>query len=189
MLKRKAIILSAPSGSGKTTILKKILPEFPELEFSVSATSRQSREGEIDGKDYYFFSAEKFREKVSSKEFLEWEEVYKDCYYGTLFSEVERIWEKGNVVIFDVDVLGGLNIKKILGNNALSIFIKPPSINVLEERLRGRSTETEDIIQKRIQRAEMELSYANQFDKIVLNDKIDVAVDEVKEAIQSFIAV
>ena len=183
----KAIIISAPSGTGKTTILKKILPLFDDLAFSISATSRTEREGEVNGKDYYFFSAENFKKKIENNEFLEWEEVYENLYYGTLRSEIERIWNDGKTVIFDVDVLGGINIKKILGEKALSIFIVPPSIAILEERLRGRCTETEEVIQKRIQRAEMELAHAPEFDKLILNDNIDTAVNETTSVIRDFI--
>ena len=182
----KAIIISAPSGAGKTTILKRILPVFEELEFSISVTSRSKREGETDGKDYYFLSVDDFRNKISANEFLEWEEVYEGLYYGTLHSEIERIWDEGKAVIFDVDVLGGINIKNALKEKALSIFIMPPSIAVLEERLRGRSTETEEVIKKRIQRAEIELAHSGEFDKIILNDDIDVAVEAVADAINDF---
>lgn len=183
----KAIIISAPSGAGKTTILKRILPVFDVLEFSISATSRAKREGETDGKDYYFLSKDDFQKRIADNGFLEWEEVYEGLYYGTLRSEIDRIWDKGRSVIFDVDVLGGVNIKNALGKNALSIFIMPPSIATLEERLRGRGTETEEVIKKRIQRAEMEISYADKFDKIILNDNLDTATTDTINTIRNFI--
>ena len=160
----KVIIFSAPSGSGKTTIIKRLLSYFPEFEFSISATSRQARAGEADGKDYYFLSKESFEQKVQAGLFLEWEEVYAGTCYGTLKSEIERIWSNGKIVIFDVDVLGGMNLKKYFGDKALSIFVMPPSLEVLEQRLRIRNTETEEAIQKRLSRSALELNQAPKFD-------------------------
>ncbi len=181
------IIFSAPSGTGKTTILKKILEKGFPLEFSVSACSRPMRKGEINGKDYYFLSAEAFRHKIANGDFLEWEEVYSGSYYGTLKSELERIWQNGHHVIFDVDVLGGVNIKKKYPENSLSIFILPPSIEELEKRLSKRSTETTETLQKRLNRAKMELSYAHEFDIRIVNDDLKKAIKEVEKAITTFI--
>lgn len=183
----KLIIFCAPSGSGKTTILRAVLPDFPELEFSVSACSRPPREGEVHGKDYYFLSNEKFIRKIDDGQFLEWEEVYSGNFYGTLISEVERIWRKGKHVIFDVDVIGGLNIKKKYPERSLSIFIQPPSLEELHKRLDERGTETPESLKKRISKAEYELGFADQFDKRIVNDDLDKAIMEVKQAISSFL--
>jgi len=186
-MKGKLIIISAPSGSGKTTIVKRILASGFNLEFSISAASRQPRKNETDGRDYYFMSVNEFRKKIANEEFLEWEEVYKDYYYGTLKSEINRIWNKGKHVIFDVDVKGGLNLKKYDPDNALAIFIKAPSIKVLEERLRNRLTDSDETIKKRIEKAEYELSFASQFDKIIVNDDLEVATKEAYDAVREFI--
>ncbi len=185
-IKGKLLIFSAPSGSGKTTIIKEIVKEINNLEFSISACSRQPREGEIHGKDYYFLSASDFRQKIDNEEFVEWEEVYKDVYYGTLKSEISRIWNNGNHVIFDVDVLGGVNLKKQFGEQALSIFIQPPSIEVLRQRLEKRATELPQQIEKRINRAEYELSFATKFDTIIMNDDLTKAIEETLKQIRSF---
>ncbi|MFP4060500.1 MAG: guanylate kinase [Bacteroidota bacterium] len=185
-MKGKLIILSAPSGSGKTTILKYLLQKDLNLEFSVSATSRKKRTGEIHGKDYYFLSPDQFRKKIDNDEFLEYEEVYAGLFYGTLKSEVERIREKGKHVIFDVDVIGGINIKKQYGNEALAIFVKPPSLEELERRLRKRSTETEEIIRIRLDKAGEELTYANQFDTIVVNNDLAKAKKETETKVREF---
>ena len=183
----KLIILSAPSGSGKTTIAKELLQSDLKLEFSISATSRQKRGTEIDGKDYYFVSADEFRQKIANDEFLEWEEVYKNIFYGTLKSEIERIWQNGNNVVFDVDVVGGIHIKNIYKDDALLVFIMPPSIEVLEERLRHRGTETEESIKTRIARAEWEISYKEKFDKIINNDNLESAIKETIRVVQEFV--
>lgn len=183
----KVIIFSAPSGAGKTTIVKSILAEFPSLEFSVSATSRTPREGETHGKDYYFLSADNFREKIQNQEFLEWEEVYANSFYGTLKSEPERIWKKGNQVIFDVDVMGGINIKKLFTQKALSIFVMPPSLEILEQRLINRGTETPESLKKRLDKAAHEMSFANEFDKIVINDHLETAIAETIALIKEFL--
>jgi len=183
----KLIIFSAPSGAGKTTIVHHLLTSNLNLEFSISAASRQSRPNENDGKDYYFISADDFRQKIKNEEFLEWEEVYKDHYYGTLKSEIQRIWDKGNHVIFDVDVVGGLNIKKYYKEKALSVFVMPPSVGHLEDRLRNRSTESEQNLKKRIEKAEHELTYAEQFDVIIVNDDLDIALTEAKDMVKDFI--
>ena len=184
---KKVIIFSAPSGSGKTTIIKRLLTYFPEFEFSISATSRQPRAGEVDGQDYYFLTKESFAEKVKNDLFLEWEEVYAGTCYGTLKSEIERIWDNGKIVVFDVDVLGGMRLKEYFGSKALSIFVMPPSIDVLEQRLRIRNTETEEAIQKRLSRSSLELQHSTKFDVTVVNDVLEQAVDEAKINIQSFL--
>lgn len=183
----KLIIFSAPSGAGKTTIVHKLLESDSGVEFSVSAASRPKRQNEIDGKDYYFISVKDFKEKIKNDEFLEWEEVYKDHFYGTLKSEVERIWAKGHHVIFDVDVYGGINIKKYYKEKALSIFVMPPSIKHLEQRLRGRSTENEENLSKRLEKAEHEMSFADEFDKIIVNDNLETAIAEAKEIVTEFL--
>lgn len=186
-MKGKLIIVCAPSGSGKTTIVRAILQELPLLEFSVSACSRLPREGEVHGKDYYFFSEEEFINKIDKGEFLEWEEVYPGSFYGTLHSEVERIWGKGNHVIFDVDVIGGLNIKKQYSDNSLAIFIMPPSVEELKNRLAGRGTETPESLEKRISKAEYELGFSDQFDKQIVNDDLQTAIDQTRKAITDFL--
>lgn len=186
--KGKVIIFSAPSGAGKTTIVKRILSGISNLEFSVSATSRAPREGEVSGKDYYFLDADDFRKKISEGAFLEWEEVYANSFYGTLKSEPQRIWDGGKHVIFDVDVMGGINIKKIFGSLALSLFIMPPSIEVLKERLTNRGTESPQSLQKRLDKAALEMSYAKQFDRIIVNDNLETAVEEAFSLVNGFIA-
>jgi guanylate kinase len=183
----KLLIFSAPSGSGKTTIVKEVLKTIPGLEFSVSACSRSPRANEVDGKDYYFLSAEEFRQKIKNHEFVEWEEVYTDQLYGTLKSELNRIWEKGHHVVFDVDVVGGLNIKKQFQENSLSIFIKAPSIALLRKRLTNRGTETEEQINKRINKAEYEMGFADEFDLVIINDKLDIAVEQTIRKIEEFL--
>ncbi|HBG70015.1 MAG: guanylate kinase [Bacteroidetes bacterium GWF2_43_63] len=184
---RKAVIFSAPSGAGKTTIVHKLIDAGLPLGFSISATSRQPRENEIDGVDYFFFSIEQFRKKVGQNEFVEWEEVYDGLYYGTLKLEVERVWNEGKAIIFDVDVKGGVSLKKIFGENALSVFIQPPSFEILEERLRFRHTESEESIQKRLDRAKYELSFAPQFDIVITNDHLDIAVSEAAAKVSDFL--
>lgn len=183
----KLIIFSAPSGAGKTTIVHHLLEEFPQLEFSVSACSRPMRKGETHGVDYYFFSLEEFKQKISDNDFIEWEEVYKDNFYGTLKVEIERIWKKGMHVIFDVDVVGGLNLKNQFGDLALAIFVMPPSIKHLEMRLRSRDTETDESIARRIGKAENELKTADLFDKIILNDKLENAFEEAEKIVSEFL--
>lgn len=183
----KAILFSAPSGSGKTTIIKRLLQYFDCFEFSISATSRKPREGERDGIDYYFLSPEDFERRVQAGDFLEWEEVYAGTRYGTLKSEIDRIAERGKVVIFDVDVNGGLNIKRFFGDSAMAIFVMPPSIEVLEQRLRQRGTESEESIQKRLGRSARELNEASRFDKTIVNDDLDRAVAETKAVIEMFL--
>ena len=183
----KLIIFSAPSGSGKTTIVKRLLSTFPQFEFSISATSRQPRGEERNGIDYFFLTAEEFRQKVAENAFVEWEEVYNGTCYGTLRSEMERIWAKGNVIIFDVDVMGGINLKRIFGERACSIFIKAPSVEALRERLIGRGTDSAETIEKRVAKAEFELSKASEFDFVVVNDILDNAVAETEQIITDFL--
>ena len=184
----KLLIFSAPSGSGKTTIVRRLLEQFSNLEFSISATSRAPRGVEQNGVDYYFLSAEEFAEAVAANKFVEWEEVYKGTCYGTLRSEMERIWSKGNVILFDVDVMGGIRLKEIFGNDAMSIFVMPPSIEELRRRVEGRGTDAPEVIEKRIAKAAFELTKAPQFDKQVVNDNLEVAVAEVAEIVKNFIA-
>lgn len=183
----KVIIVSAPSGAGKTSIVKHVLELLPELRFSISATTRTKRDGEVNGKDYHFLSVDDFKKGIRRDAFLEWEEVYANQFYGTLKSEIQRIWDEGKVVIFDVDVKGGLNIKKYFGDNALAIFVEPPTVQELENRLRKRGTETEESLRKRVEKAEYELSFAPQFDKIILNDNLDDAREEMLQTIREFL--
>ncbi len=183
----KLVIFSAPSGSGKTTIVRELLKRFPQFEFSISATSRQPRGVEQNGVDYYFLSGDEFRERVERGEFVEWEEVYAGTCYGTLRSEMERIWSKGNVIVFDVDVMGGINLKRLFADDACSIFIMPPSVEELERRLRGRGTDSEEVIRKRISKADFELSKAPEFDHVVVNDTLAEAVEEATHIIETFL--
>lgn len=183
----KLIIFSAPSGAGKTTIVHAMLERMQELDFSISACSRDMRKGEVDGKDYYFLGLDGFRKRIAENAFLEWEEVYKEHYYGTLLSEVERIWDEGKHVIFDVDVYGGVNIKKQFPEKALAIFVMPPSVEVLEDRLRKRSTDKEENIKKRMDKARHEISKAGEFDMIIVNNDLDTAIAEALAAIKEFI--
>lgn len=183
----KLVIFSAPSGSGKTTIVHELLKHFDCFEFSISATSRQPRGQEQDGKDYYFLSNEEFKARVERDEFVEWEEVYQGTCYGTLKCEMERIWANGHIILFDVDVMGGISLKRLFGDDARSIFIMPPSIEELERRLRGRGTDAEEVILKRIAKAEFEISKAPEFDNVVINDKLEDAVAEVTKIINDFI--
>ena len=183
----KCIILCAPSGAGKTSITKYLLQQDLSLEFSISACNREKREKEIDGVDYHFLTTDVFKERIESDEFIEWEEVYEGSYYGTLKTEIKRIWDNGKSVIFDVDVEGGLSLTKHFGEKALAIFIKPPSLQSLGDRLRSRGTESEEIIQKRLIKAEKELEYAKWFDHIVINDKLEDAQQEVLSLVRSFL--
>ena len=183
----KVIIFSAPSGSGKTTLVKYCLGVFPELQFSISATTRALRGEEIHGKDYFFLSVEEFKKLISEDAFVEFEEVYHDKFYGTLKSEVERTWSEGKVVIFDVDVVGGVNLKKIFGEQALSIFIAPPSIDELERRLISRATDDLETIKTRVAKAKHEMSYAEDFDVIVVNDDLEVSKKEIERLVENFI--
>ncbi len=182
---RKIFIFSAPSGSGKTTIVNSILSEgrYP-LEFSVSATSRQPRGNEKNGIEYYFLSPEEFRQKIDADEFLEWEQVYTDTYYGTLRSELSRIWDKGSAVILDVDVMGGLNVKRLYPEETCLIFVMPPSVEELRRRLEGRGTDSQDKIDMRIRKAKQEMGYASQFDHIVVNDTLEDAICKARSIIE-----
>ena len=183
----KLIVISAPSGAGKTSIVHQLLKDISELSFSVSASSRERRKNEVHGKDYYFLGVEGFQQKINEDAFLEWEQVYKNQYYGTLNSEIERIWSEGKTVIFDVDVVGGLNIKKQYPKKCLSIFIMPPSVEVLAERLIGRGSESDESVKKRLDKAEEEISKNNQFEIIILNDNFETACEQTKEIITNFI--
>jgi guanylate kinase len=183
----KCVIFSAPSGAGKTTIVRALLNAFDELSFSVSACSRDPRPNEENGKDYYFLGVEGFQQAILNEEFVEWEEVYTNHYYGTLKTEIKRIWQEGKTVIFDVDVIGGLNLKQIFGDQALAIFVQPPSIDELEKRLRFRSTETEEKILQRMNKARTELTKAKEFDVILVNDNLEEAIDKASEIVNEFI--
>ena len=183
----KLIVISAPSGAGKTSIVHHLLKNMSELSFSVSACSREKREKETHGEDYYFLGVEGFKEKIKEDAFLEWEQVYENQYYGTLKSEIERIWSAGKTVIFDVDVVGGLNIKKKYPTECLSVFIMPPSVDVLRERLIGRSSESEEKIEIRLDKAEEEITQNQKFDTIILNDDFEIACEETQEVITNFI--
>lgn len=187
-MKGKLIIFSAPSGAGKTTIVKHLLSLGLGLEFSISATSRGMRHTETDGKDYYFLSQEEFRKRIDAGDFLEWEEVYAGTFYGTLKSEVERIRNKGNHVIFDVDVVGGTNIKKFYGDEALAVFVQPPSVDELRNRLVSRSTDAAEVIEKRVQKAEYELSFAPHFDVVLINDNLEQAFADAEKIIGDFLS-
>lgn len=183
----KCVIFSAPSGAGKTTIVHALLDRIPLLAFSVSACSREPRPNEVNGKDYHFLGLEGFQQAILNEELIEWEEVYTNNYYGTLKSELERIWAEGKTVIFDVDVIGGLNLKKMFGDQALAIFVQPPSIDELEKRLRHRSTETEDKINQRMAKARTELSKATDFDIVLVNDDLQQAIVTAKGIVEHFI--
>ncbi len=184
----KLIIFSAPSGSGKTTIVRELLRRMPRLEFSISATSRAPRGAERNGVDYYFLSPEEFRRAAGEGRFVEWEEVYAGTCYGTLRSELDRIWAKGNTILFDVDVLGGINLKRLFGADACSVFIQPPSVGELERRLNGRGTDAPEVIAKRIAKAEFELTKASEFDHVVVNDVLDEAVTQVERIVRDFLS-
>jgi len=185
----KVLIFSAPSGAGKSTVVNHLLSLHPEFEFSVSATSRAPRGDEKDGEAYYFMSADKFRELISEDAFVEHEEVYPDCFYGTLKSEVERIWSKGHVILFDVDVKGGYNLKKYFGESALSILILPPSMEVLEKRLRGRGTDSEEAIATRLAKSRWELEFASgKFDRDLVNDRLEQTFAEAEEMVDIFLS-
>ena len=183
----KLIVISAPSGAGKTSIVHHLLKSMDELSFSVSACSREKRDNETHGKDYYFLGVEGFQNKIKEDAFLEWEQVYENQYYGTLKSEIERIWSEGKIVIFDVDVLGGLNIKKQYPKECLSLFIMPPSLEVLAERLLGRRSESDESLHKRLDKAEEEIAQNQEFDRVILNDDFEIACEETVEVITNFI--
>ncbi len=183
----KCIILCAPSGAGKTSITKFLLQQDLDLEFSISACTREKRTNEVDGVDYYFLNTDDFKRRIENDEFVEWEEVYDGSFYGTLKTEINRIWNRGKNVIFDVDVEGGLSLTKYFGEKALAIFIKPPAIDELEKRLKARGTEDEEKIQKRLAKAAKEIEYAKWFDTIIVNDNLDDAQQEVLNYVKSFL--
>ncbi len=184
----KVIIFSAPSGSGKSTIVNHLLSLDLGLEFSISATSRAPRGQEQHGREYYFFSAEEFKKRIDAGEFLEWEEVYPGCYYGTLKSELERIWAKGHTVVFDVDVVGGVNIKKIFGPDALSVFVQAPSVEALRRRLESRGTDSPEKIEQRVAKADYEMTFSDKFDVVVVNDDLQAAFADAEQKVRAFLA-
>lgn len=185
---KKVIIFSAPSGSGKSTVVNHLLTKFDNLEFSISATSRAPRGKEQDGREYYFFSEEEFRRRIAADEFVEYEEVYPGSFYGTLKSEMERIWANGNIILFDVDVKGGINLKKLLGDQALSVFIKAPSLRELRRRLELRGTDSPEAIESRVAKAKIEVRYASRFDVVLVNDDLETCLREAEEYVAEFIA-
>lgn len=185
----KIIAFSAPSGAGKTTIVHRLLERIPELSFSISACTRDKRgRTEANGKDYYFISVQEFQEKIRQDAFVEWEEVYEGAFYGTLKSEIERIWEGGEHAVLDVDVKGGLSIKEFYKERALAIFVKPPSLEVLEQRLRNRATDSAASISARIYKANFELTFEDRFDVTIVNDDLDKAIDQAEKLVRDFIA-
>ena len=183
----KLIIFSAPSGSGKTTVVRHLLATIPELEFSISATTRDVRGSEENGKDYYFYSKEEFQRAIADDEFLEYEEVYEGVYYGTLKSAVQRLWDAGKTVIFDLDVEGGLNIKKHYGNQALALFLRPPTVDILVQRLRNRNTESEEQLEMRIDKVRSELKFEQRFDKVIVNDVLSDTFVTAEKIVTSFL--
>jgi guanylate kinase len=185
----KLLILTAPSGAGKTTVVRHLLKTRDDLAFSISATTRAMRPHETEGKDYYFISPEKFRDLIAKDEFVEWEEVYANQFYGTLKDEINRLWGMGKHIVFDIDVKGALNLKRIFPDNSLAIFVKPPSKEILFERLRQRKTETEESLKKRLAKAEEELSYQNKFDHILVNDVLERALQEAEEVVAAFLSI
>ncbi|MBL1280879.1 MAG: guanylate kinase [Fluviicola sp.] len=185
--KGKCIIFSAPSGAGKTTIVHHLLEQNFGLEFSVSACSREPRPQEVDGSDYYFLGVEKFKELIEKDAFVEWEEVYSNNFYGTLKSEMERIWSEGKTVIFDVDVIGGLNLKKQFQDDAFAVFVQPPSYEELEKRLRGRSTESEEKINQRMEKAHKEMAFSSEFDAVLINDNLKEACNKAEQLVGEFL--
>ncbi|MFI5220776.1 MAG: guanylate kinase [Bacteroidia bacterium] len=187
-LSKKVLIFSAPSGSGKTTIVKHLLSVDKRLEFSVSACTRPKRENEVNGRDYFFLSMDEFRRKIESGDFIEYEEVYQGNLYGTLKSETEKIWNANKVVVFDVDVKGGMKLKSFFGGNALSVFVKPPGIAELKTRLMERSTETEEVILERLEKARVEFSFENKFDCILLNDDLKSALRNAEKLVNDFLS-
>ena len=187
-MKEKLFIFSAPSGAGKSTIVQHLMNQNLGLEFSISATSREPREGEADGREYHFISPEKFRKMIKEDAFIEWEEVYPDQFYGTLYSEVENIWKRGKHAVFDIDVVGGLNLKKRYGEQACAIFIQAPSQEVLEQRLRSRGTDDEASLQKRLGKAMFEMEHATRFDHILINDSLEKTLAEAEKIVTDFLA-
>ena len=187
-MKKKSILITAPSGAGKTTLVKKLLLDFPQLVFSISVATREPREHERNGVDYHFMTDTMFKNRIENNEFIEWEEVYQGSFYGTPKSEIDRIYGLGKVPIFDIDIMGAMSVKKILCNDVLSIFIAAPSLQVLEERLRKRHTETEEKIQTRLNKAISEMKFANFFDKKIINDELGVAYAELKSLVDKYLS-
>ena len=187
-MKGKAIIFCAPSGAGKTTIVRHLLSTMENLEFSISATTRKPRINEIDELDYYFLTKDNFLDKINSDEILEWQEVYEDTFYGTLKSEVDRIWSKGNHAIFDIDVKGGINLKKKLGDSVLSVFVKVENLDILKERLQGRNTESDHTFNERISKARDEMKEEDNFDVVIVNDNLEVAFKEAEKVVNQFLS-
>lgn len=185
----KMIVFTAPSGAGKTTVVRHLLKTYSFLGFSISATNREKRAHEVDGKDYHFFDTDTFLKKVHNSEFIEHEEVYQGQYYGTLKSEIDRLWREEKHIVFDIDVRGATSIKNIYGDKCLVIFIKPPSLNVIVERLKNRKTETEASLIKRIKRIKKELTYENYFDTIIVNDMLDVCLKDAELKLESFLGI
>ena len=183
----KAIIISAPSGAGKTTLVNKLLEAKLPLLFSISACSRNPRDGEENNKDYYFLPIEEFQQKINTQEFIEWEEVYKGNFYGTLKKEIERIWKKKKHVVFDVDVIGGVSLKEYFNENALCIFIKPPNLEVLAQRLKKRNSDDKESIKKRIEKSFEEMKSMDKFDKIIVNDKLSTSSKDIIETVEKFL--
>jgi len=186
-MKEKLLIFSAPSGAGKSTIVQHLMQQDLDLEFSISAASREPREGEKDGREYHFITPETFRRMIGENAFIEWEEVYPDRFYGTLYSEIEKIWKRGKNAVFDIDVLGGLNLKKKYGERACSIFIQAPSREILEQRLRARGTDDQASLRERLGKAEFEMTHASSFDHIVVNDSLEKALTEAEEIVKEFL--
>jgi guanylate kinase len=184
----KMLVFTAPSGAGKTTIVRHLLKSYDNLDFSVSATNRKKREKEVEGKDYYFLSTESFKAKITADEFVEWEEVYDDQFYGTLKSEIDRLWALGKHIVFDIDVRGATNIKNLYKDQCLAIFIKPPSLNVLINRLKKRDTETVASLNKRITRVKREMEYEKTFDKVLVNDLLEVSLKEAELIVEDFLS-
>ena len=183
----KLIVFTAPSGAGKTTIVRYLLEKYDFLGFSVSATNREKRPKEVDGKDYYFLTTEEFKKRIEAKDFVEWEEVYEKQYYGTLKSEIDRVWSEKKYVVFDIEVNGATNIKQLYGDKAMVVFIKPPSLEILIERLKGRKTETAKSLAKRIRRVKREMTFENSFDYVLVNDVLDTSLKEAEIITESFI--
>ncbi len=183
---KKVLIFSAPSGAGKSTVVQHLMQMFPYLGFSVSATSRLPRGDEQNGVEYYFLTPDEFRERIKKGDFVEYEEVYKDFFYGTLHSEIDRIYSEGKIAVFDIDVKGGINLKRLYGENALSVFIMPPAVDILRERLLARGTETPESIERRVAKAATEISFSDKFDKILINDNLESCLKEAEGVVRDF---
>ena len=186
-MEQKVVIVTAPSGAGKTTIVRHLLSRFPQLAFSVSATTREHRAGEVNGVDYYFLSSEEFKQRLAANEFVEHEEVYHDSFYGTLMIELQRLWQQEKIIVFDVDVKGAIALKKKFGEQALSIFVKPPSTEILDQRLRSRATDSLEKIEERINKAHHELAFEEYFDQTILNDQLHNALEEAENMVNDFL--